>query len=102
MLSGLTDEMSYSERMINLYIRYVMYKWMSMGLPRQNALFRRYFGDDFPCLLSLAQKSSLLLANGEEMFELAKPISHKVIYISGIGVPEPKPLDEVIVQKRMI
>uniref|UniRef100_A0A914VUW0 glucuronosyltransferase n=1 Tax=Plectus sambesii TaxID=2011161 RepID=A0A914VUW0_9BILA len=94
LLSGMTDDMSYSERMINLYIRYMIYKWVAKGLPRQNALFRRYFGDDFPCLMSLAHKSSLMLVNGEEMFELARPISHKVIYISGIGVPEPKPLDE--------
>uniref|UniRef100_A0A914WPZ5 UDP-glucuronosyltransferase n=1 Tax=Plectus sambesii TaxID=2011161 RepID=A0A914WPZ5_9BILA len=90
----MTDEMSYSERMINLYIRYIMNKWTTIFLHQQNALFRRYFGDNFPCLMSLAQKNALVLVNGEEMFELARPISHKVIHISGIGIPEPKPLDE--------
>uniref|UniRef100_A0A914XNQ5 UDP-glucuronosyltransferase n=1 Tax=Plectus sambesii TaxID=2011161 RepID=A0A914XNQ5_9BILA len=80
--------------MINLYIRYIMNKWTAIFLHQQNALFRRYFGEDFPCLVSLAQKNALVLVNGEEMFELARPISHKVIHISGIGIPEPKPLDE--------
>ena len=94
-MSGMTDEMSYTERATNLFIRYMMYKWIAKGLPRQNELFRRYFGNDFPDLMSLTQNSAVLFVNGEEMFEFARPISHKIVFISGIGVPQPKPLDEV-------
>ncbi|VDO68707.1 unnamed protein product [Heligmosomoides polygyrus] len=42
----------------------------------------------------IAANASLCFVNVDEMFDLPRPIIHKTIYIGGLGVAEPKPLDE--------
>lgn len=95
MWTELSDEMSYAERAKNLLATQFFYYMIEMLLPSQDAMFRKYHGKDFPSLMEVSAKSALAMVNAEEMFEFAKPISHKTIYIGGIGVGIPKKLDAV-------
>ncbi|KIH66187.1 hypothetical protein ANCDUO_03487 [Ancylostoma duodenale] len=49
---------------------------------------------NFPNLREIAANASLCFVNADEMFDFPRPIIHKNIYIGGLGVDEPKPLDE--------
>uniref|UniRef100_A0A914WDV7 UDP-glucuronosyltransferase n=1 Tax=Plectus sambesii TaxID=2011161 RepID=A0A914WDV7_9BILA len=93
-----SDEMSYTERAINLLSTQFFLRIMDWIIPRQTALFRKYHGEDFPCLIELSAKSALMMVNGDEMFEFPRPISHKVIYIGGVGVSTPKKLEKEMLQ----
>jgi hypothetical protein len=89
-----TDEMNFKERAINalasattpLVARYFME-------PLQEK-FRKKFGSDFPRMELLLPKSKLLMVNDEEFLDFPKPIFHKILYLGGLGIEEPKPLNE--------
>lgn len=90
--TGLSSDMSYVERVKNIIMTQYFLKIVE---PRQNDMFRKYYGSNFPSFTDLAASSALMMVNGEEMFEFARPISHKIIYIGGIGIYSPKSLDNV-------
>uniref|UniRef100_A0A914VYI9 UDP-glucuronosyltransferase n=1 Tax=Plectus sambesii TaxID=2011161 RepID=A0A914VYI9_9BILA len=87
-----TDEMSYKERAINVFISEVWRRIQKRFLKEENELFHRYYGNDFPSLDDLAKKTSVAFVNADEFFEFPRPITHRVIYIGGIGVPKTKKL----------
>ncbi len=95
MLSPFTDEMTYLERASNIYSYQSVVSIDKSILDQQNDLFRRYQGADFPCVEQLGKKSALAFINSEEMIELPRPITHKIIYIGGMDQKKPKPLTKV-------
>ncbi|CAJ0588294.1 unnamed protein product [Cylicocyclus nassatus] len=48
----------------------------------------------FPHVREIAANASLCFVNADEMFDLPRPIIHKNIYIGGLGISEPKLLNE--------
>ena len=78
--------MTYSERPKNLLMIQFFFQMIDLMLPKQNAMFRKYHGSDFPSLKELVLNSALVMVNGEEMFEFAGPIAHKFIFVGGLGV----------------
>uniref|UniRef100_A0A914X414 UDP-glucuronosyltransferase n=1 Tax=Plectus sambesii TaxID=2011161 RepID=A0A914X414_9BILA len=91
-----TDEMSYQERVINVMISGVWLRMMNQLQDRENDIFRRYYGSDFPALDNLAKKTALAFVNAEEFFELPRPITHRIVYVGGIGIPEAKNLSNEV------
>uniref|UniRef100_A0A914XPH4 glucuronosyltransferase n=1 Tax=Plectus sambesii TaxID=2011161 RepID=A0A914XPH4_9BILA len=89
-----TDEMSYQERAMNVLISGVWRRMMNQLLDKENDIFRRYYGSDFPALDDLAKKTALAFVNAEEFFELPRPITHRIVYVGGIGIPEAKNLSK--------
>ncbi|KAK6027769.1 hypothetical protein OSTOST_06201, partial [Ostertagia ostertagi] len=54
----------------------------------------RELDPSFPNVREIAANASLCFVNADEMFDLPRPIIHKAIYIGGLGINEPKPLDK--------
>uniref|UniRef100_A0A914W8K2 glucuronosyltransferase n=1 Tax=Plectus sambesii TaxID=2011161 RepID=A0A914W8K2_9BILA len=93
---SLTDEMSYKERAMNVI---TSGNWRGMQkqlLDRENDIFHRYYGSDFPSLDDLAKKSALAFVNADEFFELPRPITHRIIYVGGIGVQNAQKLSNEV------
>lgn len=90
-----TDEMSYKERILNVFISAVWRQTQRRLLNEGNEIFRRHHGKDFPPLDDLAKKTTLAFVNADEFFELPRPITHRIIYIGGIGVPKANKLSTV-------
>uniref|UniRef100_A0A0M3IW82 glucuronosyltransferase n=1 Tax=Ascaris lumbricoides TaxID=6252 RepID=A0A0M3IW82_ASCLU len=61
----------------------------------QQQVFIDKFGPSFPSLRSLLINSSFVFINSNELFELPRPVSHKMIYVGGIALPKRKELPEV-------
>ncbi len=61
--------------------------------------FRALVSNRKHALVSLIQdlqsKASFAFVNSEEFTDFPRPITHKIVYIAGIGVGNPKPLDQV-------
>uniref|UniRef100_A0A914WXN7 glucuronosyltransferase n=1 Tax=Plectus sambesii TaxID=2011161 RepID=A0A914WXN7_9BILA len=87
-----TDEMSYKERAMNIMTSGIWRGMLNRVLDKENEIFRRYYGSDFPALDDLAKKTSLAFVNADEFFELPRPITHRIIYVGGIGVPKAEKL----------
>ncbi|KAE9546697.1 hypothetical protein FO519_010091, partial [Halicephalobus sp. NKZ332] len=86
--------MSFIDRAYNMFMYLVTLKLHHHGSDRSNDAIRKYAGPDFPCVRELAAESTIAFVNNDEFLEPARPILHKTIYIGGIGIREPKPLEE--------
>uniref|UniRef100_A0A1I7YBH4 UDP-glucuronosyltransferase n=1 Tax=Steinernema glaseri TaxID=37863 RepID=A0A1I7YBH4_9BILA len=89
-----TDEMSYLERVKNVFGLH-MFKFFidRKNTALQQSIFREKYGPDFPDIRDIEfQTTSIVFVNSLEMLEFARPISHKIIYMGGLGLAKPKPL----------
>uniref|UniRef100_A0A914EN92 UDP-glucuronosyltransferase n=1 Tax=Acrobeloides nanus TaxID=290746 RepID=A0A914EN92_9BILA len=86
--------MTFKERIYNLYMYLAMYRIFHMSVSHSNWLFKKYAGPNFPDIAEIAAESSLVFVNSDEFLDAARPILHKTIYIGGIGIGEPNPLEE--------
>ncbi|KAL6744221.1 hypothetical protein Aduo_017179 [Ancylostoma duodenale] len=88
-----SDTMTFWQRAHNIYMyigSIVVHRW---GSDMSTQVFRK-IDPNFPNLREIAANASLCFVNADEMFDFPRPIIHKNIYIGGLGVDEPKPLDE--------
>ncbi|EYB85020.1 hypothetical protein Y032_0306g2004 [Ancylostoma ceylanicum] len=88
-----SDTMTFWERAHNIYMyigSIVVHRW---GSDMSTQVFRE-IDPSFPNLREIAANASLCFVNADEMFDFPRPIIHKNIYIGGLGVGEPKPLDQ--------
>ncbi|RCN49869.1 UDP-glucoronosyl and UDP-glucosyl transferase [Ancylostoma caninum] len=88
-----SDTMTFWQRAHNIYMyigSIVVHRW---GSDMSTQVFRE-IDPDFPNLREIAANASLCFVNSDEMFDFPRPIIHKNIYIGGLGVGEPKPLDQ--------
>ncbi|GMS93488.1 hypothetical protein PENTCL1PPCAC_15663 [Pristionchus entomophagus] len=56
------------------------------------------FGDDFPDVRDIAMNVSIDFTNSHPLLEEPRPISHRIRYIGGVGLPMPKPLSKELDQ----
>ncbi|KAH7725749.1 UDP-glucoronosyl and UDP-glucosyl transferase family protein [Aphelenchoides avenae] len=95
-MPGIVDvpaNMTYLQRMYNS-ITLVLAHFIGKALfvDRLETVIRRHLGSNFGAMESTA-RSSYFFVNSDEHVEFARPISHKIIYIAGIGMPKASPLD---------
>ncbi|KHJ74812.1 hypothetical protein OESDEN_25572, partial [Oesophagostomum dentatum] len=87
------DTLDFWGRAYNLYM-YIgtifIHRW---GTDLVTEVFRK-IDPNFPNVREIAANASLCFVNADEMFDLPRPIIHKAIYIGGLGISEPKPLDK--------
>ena len=57
-----------------------------LTLAKENEIFKKHFGDDFPDLLDVAANASLVFVNSNELYDLPRPTLHKIINIGGVGM----------------
>lgn len=94
-ISAMGDRMTYVERVKNFLGMCLLLPFTDYYVATpETELFRQYFGKDFPYLPNLAAKSPLVFVNSVEFFDFPRPILHKVQYVGGIGMSEPKKLDK--------
>uniref|UniRef100_A0A0N5AEB0 glucuronosyltransferase n=1 Tax=Syphacia muris TaxID=451379 RepID=A0A0N5AEB0_9BILA len=93
-ISSLSDTMSYSERLKNVFM-HLLTKYALLYVEKPAAhkeLFKL-----LPASVErgdLFARSSFYFVNAEEFLEFPRPISHKIIYIGGIAVAKPLPLNK--------
>ncbi|GMR49955.1 hypothetical protein PMAYCL1PPCAC_20150, partial [Pristionchus mayeri] len=59
-----------------------------------NAKFRAHFGANFPDGADIAMNTSLDFTNSHQLLDEPVPVSARMRYIGGIGVPKPKKLNK--------
>jgi hypothetical protein len=87
--------MSYKERAMNVFMSTIWRHYQKQISKKENEIIRRYHGNDFPNLDDLAKKTAVAFVNADEFFELPRPVTHRIIYVGGIGVPQAKNLTKV-------
>lgn len=93
--SPFSDRMNYIERMKNFF-GVMLFRFMNhyLVVGPQTELFRKYIHPQFPNLRQLAANSPLLFVNSEELLDFPRPVLHKIIYIGGVNMNKPEPLEE--------
>uniref|UniRef100_A0A915AZM7 glucuronosyltransferase n=1 Tax=Parascaris univalens TaxID=6257 RepID=A0A915AZM7_PARUN len=87
----LSDVMSYSQRLENV-ISYSTTFFLFQLLVRPYINFNHVApGFDID---KAVESSAFAFVNSEEFVEYPRPINHKIVFIAGIGVKQPQPLDE--------
>jgi hypothetical protein len=83
---ALNDVMDYRERIYNLFALHI-YRHMAHQIVReQNSRFRQHYGHSFPCLSQLAQQTSLIIVNVDDMLTFPQPISRNIIYVASSAI----------------
>uniref|UniRef100_A0A0N5BS62 glucuronosyltransferase n=1 Tax=Strongyloides papillosus TaxID=174720 RepID=A0A0N5BS62_STREA len=96
LMSSSTDKMSYSERFENWFVHYfgeaVIY-FLKDKMTLQSEFDKKY-GVGFYDSDNIIGDSSFLILNSNPFLDIPGPKTPKMIEVSGIGVKDPKPLDE--------
>uniref|UniRef100_A0A0K0FG91 glucuronosyltransferase n=1 Tax=Strongyloides venezuelensis TaxID=75913 RepID=A0A0K0FG91_STRVS len=96
LMSSSTDEMTYSERFENWFVHNfgetVMY-FLKDKMTLQSEFDRKY-GVGFYDSDNIIGDSSFLLLNSNPFLDIPGPKTPKMVEVSGIGIKDPKPLDE--------
>uniref|UniRef100_A0AAF5D6Y2 glucuronosyltransferase n=1 Tax=Strongyloides stercoralis TaxID=6248 RepID=A0AAF5D6Y2_STRER len=99
---GSTDRMSYIERGKNIFLFYY-FNYFSIFITEYvtlNNIFSEKFGPGFFDAYTIMTKSSFILLNSNPFLDIPTPKSPKMIEVSGIGIPKPKPVtkefDEIL------
>uniref|UniRef100_A0A0K0EA18 glucuronosyltransferase n=1 Tax=Strongyloides stercoralis TaxID=6248 RepID=A0A0K0EA18_STRER len=96
MMQGSHDKMTYKERFQNL-IGYIFMNTFFKHKIRKFQLvdeFDKKYGKGFYDPLRIAGDSSFIFLNSNPFLDIPGPRTSKMIEISGIGIPEPKKLDD--------
>lgn len=92
---GKTDEMTYWERFGNFIVQNFVHRAAVSALGNlQQKMFSEKYGPSFPKLAQLVSETTYVFVNTNEFLEFSRPITHKIFYVGGIGVPKPKPVDK--------
>ncbi len=90
--------MNYWERVTNLYMYVTAIIVHRYATDRTTDMFRRLLHDaHFPNVRNLAGESALCFVNSDEFVDFARPILHKTVYIGGLGITQPQPLEPVTI-----
>ncbi|PAV63746.1 hypothetical protein WR25_07996 [Diploscapter pachys] len=88
-----SDVMGFWQRAFNLYMYVGSIIVHRIGTDRSTKAIQKY-DPNFPNIRDIVANSSLCFVYSDEILDFARPILHKTIYIGGLGVQKPKPLDE--------
>jgi hypothetical protein len=95
-MSDFSDQMTFKQRSMNFLGAAMFTPYFTRLQNAQTQVFREVVDPKFPDLIELArEKTELVFINSVDMLDFPRPLFHKVIYIGGIGMKDPKPLNEV-------
>ncbi|KAL6257012.1 hypothetical protein P5V15_011948 [Pogonomyrmex californicus] len=94
------NNMSFWRRLVNFYEVWMqMYAWVNKFVPVEDALAKKYLGEDLPHISDIARNMSIYLVNRHPAFLHGKPEQPNVIYFHGLHIAKtPDPLPENIKQ----
>jgi hypothetical protein len=95
-MSDFSDTMTFKQRSMNFLGAAIFTPYFVRLQNTQTQVFRDVVDANFPDLIDLARaKTELVFINSVDLLDFPRPLFHKVIYIGGIGMNDPKPLNEV-------
>nr|UEN71105.1 UDP-glucosyltransferase 391B1 [Meteorus pulchricornis] len=82
---GYSDQMSFLERLINIYgnLR-ILHEYYATNLPMQEKILKKHFGDNVPPTDQLSQRISMLFMNSHPYLSHARPTVPAILQIGGI------------------
>uniref|UniRef100_A0A914WEH4 glucuronosyltransferase n=1 Tax=Plectus sambesii TaxID=2011161 RepID=A0A914WEH4_9BILA len=94
-MSTFTDQMTLPQRIRNFVQSGIMTKAAEYFiLSTYTEFFRAKYGDDFPSIPDLMRETQLYFINADPFFEYARPTQHNVIYMGGMTMEKPEPMNE--------
>uniref|UniRef100_A0A0N5B2R1 glucuronosyltransferase n=1 Tax=Strongyloides papillosus TaxID=174720 RepID=A0A0N5B2R1_STREA len=96
LMSSFTDKMTYSERFENWFLYYfgeAMFYFLKDKTTLQSEFDKKY-GVGFYDSDNIIGDSSFLILNSNPFLDIPGPKTPKMVEVSGIGIKDPKPLDE--------
>ncbi|PAV82062.1 hypothetical protein WR25_11102 [Diploscapter pachys] len=72
---------------------YIIYYSVPAKSRNQTGIARQFYGPEVKDGYSLAHRTNILFANSNELLEKPLPLPHKIKYIGGLNLGEPKPLN---------
>lgn len=92
-LLGHPYRMNFRERLENfVFTTFAEFYQKTIYMPKQDALMRRYFGNDHPYVADIIKNTSLLLINDHFSTSFPRPSVPNMVGIAGVHVRPPKPL----------
>ncbi|GMT25245.1 hypothetical protein PFISCL1PPCAC_16541, partial [Pristionchus fissidentatus] len=88
------DVHSMWSRLANIYANWIVHCRLYLRRHLMEELFRAKFGADFPSMQEISSHAAYTLVNSEPLIDYGCPTLNRVISIGGIGIKEPKALDE--------
>lgn len=76
--------MNFIERAQNLFILAIEAS-EDLASIKYDDMYRQHFGANFPSSSQLFKNVEIAFINDEELFNYPRPISHKIVYIGGLG-----------------
>jgi glucuronosyltransferase len=94
-----TSHMTFSERIVNFVIHIITtFLYQYSYIPKQEAIARKYFKEDFPSFMDIWKNFSIILANTLVGLDDPRPLLPSVIPIGGMHIKEqPDPLPKVMI-----
>uniref|UniRef100_A0A0N5BRH9 glucuronosyltransferase n=1 Tax=Strongyloides papillosus TaxID=174720 RepID=A0A0N5BRH9_STREA len=96
LMSSFTDKMTYSERFENWFVHNfgeAVFYFLKDKMTLQSEFDKKY-GVGFYDSDSIIGDSSFLILNSNPFLDIPGPKTPKMVEVSGIGIKDPKPLDE--------
>ncbi|KHN78139.1 Putative UDP-glucuronosyltransferase ugt-47 [Toxocara canis] len=95
------DQMTYLQRVNNLYTRTLMQQiYIPRFIAMQDEIFHGKFGKRMPSLQTLFSQMSYIFVNAHPLVDYPRPLSHKLIFIGGIQLNDagqlPQEFDRVL------
>lgn len=89
------DRMNFFQRFDNFFLHLFghAFHWIFAVNPIQK-IFHKHYGKHFPDIVSLAAKSPVVFVNNHELLDFARPVTHNVVYMGGVGIWKVYPLKE--------
>uniref|UniRef100_A0A914Q412 glucuronosyltransferase n=1 Tax=Panagrolaimus davidi TaxID=227884 RepID=A0A914Q412_9BILA len=87
-------KMTFFEKAFNFYMHFITLYIHHYATDRATEAIQKYAGPNFPNVRQIASESALAVINSDEFLDIARPVLHKTVYIGGLGIGDPKPVEE--------
>lgn len=86
------DSISFWERLVNFYLTWSqIYYWTNVRVPLEDALARKYLGNDVPHINDITRNMSLYLVNKHPFLSQSRPEQRNVIFYHGFHIAKVPP-----------
>ncbi|KAK0401991.1 hypothetical protein QR680_016081 [Steinernema hermaphroditum] len=91
--SDVSNEMTYSQRIVNLVKVYFAKWWVESVRDAEQEVMEKVLGRKVDIDQKIAE-ASFMLINSHPLLDFPRPLTERIVSIGGISVPKAKPLDE--------
>lgn len=100
---GLSDRMSYTERLSNwMAVQGMKLLYRHFADTAADTILRKAFGPSIPSVTELSKRTSMMFVNQHYSLSGVKPLSPAVIELGGVHIKEAKPIEAVSIVRTCI